>query len=158
MDLPAMTKPPYNPAKLRQNTYRSFGDLLACGVDPAKSNLLVQSLVPEHTELSWIPGCVSSYGDLTRQTQFKNHYAQLREGRFVSAGLFNYPVLQAADILMHRFDFVPVGTDQVQHLEMDKGLNRSSERSARSLRQLSSTIFKRYRLSRRKKMGRRWGL
>ncbi len=101
VDLHAMTMP-YDPKVLQENTLRMFIDLLALGIDPARSVLFVQSLVPQHTELTWIFNCVTSYGELSRMTQFKDKSDQLDEGSkksFVSAGLFTYPVLQAADIL-----------------------------------------------------------
>jgi tryptophanyl-tRNA synthetase len=97
--------------------------LLACGVKP--ENLFVQSLIPEHVELSWILGCTASYGELTRMTQFKDKVDQLNEkdkDAFVSLGLFAYPVLQAADILIYHADYVPVGKDQVQHLELSRNI------------------------------------
>lgn len=126
VDLHAMTMP-YDPNMLRQNTEQMVIDLLACGIDPQKSILFVQSLVPEHTELCWILSCVCAYGDLTRQTQFKDKSEQVVDSsgdRFVSAGLFTYPVLQAADILIYRADFVPVGKDQEQHLELSREIAR----------------------------------
>jgi len=96
-------------------------DLMACGIDPERSILFLQSAVPEHTELAWILDCVTSYGDLQRMTQFKDK----SEGRdFVSVGLFNYPVLQAADILLYKAGGVPVGEDQVQHLELARRIAR----------------------------------
>lgn len=96
-------------------------DLVACGIDPKRSILFVQSAVPEHTELAWILGCVTSYGDLSRMTQFKDKSVGKK---FVSAGLFNYPILQAADILLYRAEGVPVGEDQVQHLELSRRIAR----------------------------------
>jgi tryptophanyl-tRNA synthetase len=124
-DLHAMTMP-YDPHKLRENTTQMFIDLLACGIDPAKSVLFVQSLVPQHTELTWIFSCVTSYGELSRMTQFKDKTDQLEEKAgnkgFVSAGLFTYPVLQAADILIYKANFVPVGKDQEQHLELSRNV------------------------------------
>ncbi len=96
-------------------------DLLACGIDPERSILFVQSDVPEHTELAWIFGCVTSYGDLSRMTQFKEK-SEHRE--FVPVGLFTYPVLQAADILLYHADGVPVGEDQVQHIELCRRIAR----------------------------------
>jgi tryptophanyl-tRNA synthetase len=115
------TTMPYEPAKLRENTWKMVFYLLACGIKP--ENLFIQSLIPEHTELAWTLGCVTSYGDLTRMTQFKDKTDQLKEkdkDSFVSLGLFSYPVLQAADILIYRADFVPVGKDQEQHLELSR--------------------------------------
>lgn len=122
VDYHSMTAP-YQAEKLRENTWKMVFQLLACGVKP--ENLFIQSLIPEHTELSWILGCVTSYGEMTRMTQFKDKSDQI-EGKdksaFISAGLFMYPVLQAADILMYRADFVPVGKDQEQHLELSRNI------------------------------------
>jgi tryptophanyl-tRNA synthetase len=102
-----------------------LAELLACGIDPDKSVLFVQSLVPQHTELTWILNCVTSYGELTRMTQFKDKSDQVESGgksSFISSGLFTYPVLQAADILVYMADFVPVGKDQIQHLELSRNI------------------------------------
>lgn len=114
---------PYDAAQLRENTWKMVFYLLACGIRP--ENVFVQSLIPEHLELSWILGCVSSYGELTRMTQFKDKTDQLREAdkdAFISVGLFAYPVLQAADILIYHADYVPVGKDQEQHLELSRNI------------------------------------
>ena len=100
---------------------RMAGDLIACGIDPAKSILFVQSHVPEHTELTWIFSCIASYGDLQRMTQFKDKSAH---SDYISVGLFTYPVLQAADILLYRAAKVPVGEDQLQHLELARRIGR----------------------------------
>jgi tryptophanyl-tRNA synthetase len=125
VDLHAMTMP-YDPAKLQDNTTQMFIDLMACGIDPAKSVLFVQSLVPQHTELTWIFNCITSYGELSRMTQFKDKTDQLEESGgkkgFISAGLFTYPVLQVADILIYKANFVPVGKDQEQHLELSRNI------------------------------------
>jgi len=110
-----------DPEALRKASRSMALDLIACGIDPEKSILFVQSAVPEHTELAWILGTVTSYGDLTRMTQFKDKSAGRK---FVSAGLFNYPVLQAADILLYKASGVPVGEDQVQHLELSRRIAR----------------------------------
>jgi tryptophanyl-tRNA synthetase len=110
-----------DPKTLSQASRAMALDLMACGIDPERSILFRQSSVPEHTELAWILDCVTAYGDLLRMTQFKEKSA----GRdFVSAGLFNYPVLQAADILLYRASGVPVGEDQVQHLELARRIAR----------------------------------
>jgi len=126
VDLHAITMP-YDPAKLRANTERMVFDLLACGIDPDRAILFIQSLVPEHTELCWILSCLCSFGELRRMTQFKDK-SDLLEGQhatqFVSAALFTYPVLQAADILAYRANYVPVGKDQEQHLELSRDLAR----------------------------------
>ncbi len=111
----------FDPKQLPKRVIDMAGDLIACGIDPKKSILFVQSHIPEHTELSWIFNCFTSYGDLTRMTQFK---AKSAEKEFVSAGLFNYPVLQAADILLYKADRVPVGEDQLQHLELCRRIAR----------------------------------
>lgn len=129
-DLHAMTEP-YQPEELRRNTEQMAIDLMACGIVPP-STLYIQSLVPEQAELCWILSCVCSYGDLTRQTQFREKSEQQAgsapEARFVSAGLFTYPVLQAADILAYRATRVPVGKDQLQHLELARTIARRFNR------------------------------
>lgn len=122
VDYHAMTMP-YNPKKLRENTWELIFNLIATGIEP--NNLFVQSLVPEHTELCWIFNCFTSYGQLTRMTQFKDKSAQnqdLGDDGFISAGLLDYPVLQGADILIYRADYVPVGKDQEQHLELTRNM------------------------------------
>lgn len=111
----------YDAKELPKRTLAMAMDLLACGIDPNRSILFVQSHVPEHTELAWILNCFTSYGDLTRMTQFKDKSAK---EEFVSAGLFDYPVLQAADILLYRASKVPVGEDQRQHLELARRIAR----------------------------------
>jgi len=120
VDYHAMTMP-YDPAKLRTAVWDLITNLVAVGVEP--KYLFIQSLVPEHTELCWIFNCFCSYGQLTRMTQFKD---KSREGKgedgFISAGLLDYPVLQAADILIYRADYVPVGKDQEQHLELSRNI------------------------------------
>ena len=111
----------FEPDDLRRRTREMAISLLAAGIDPAKSTLFVQSMVPEHTELAWIFNTVTPVGELERQTQFKEK-AQRQES--VNAGLLIYPVLQAADILLYRADLVPVGEDQVQHLELAREVAR----------------------------------
>jgi len=110
-----------DPKSLRAASRSMALDLIACGIDPERSILFVQSDVPAHTELSWIFGCVTSFGDLSRMTQFKDKSSKQD---FISAGLFTYPILQAADILIYRADGVPVGEDQVQHLELSRRIAR----------------------------------
>jgi tryptophanyl-tRNA synthetase len=121
VDYHAMTMP-YNPKKLRENTWDLIFNLLATGIDP--ENLFIQSLVPEHVELCWIFNCFASYGQVTRMTQFKDKSAQSEEKAegYISVGLFDYPVLQAADILIYKADVVPVGKDQEQHLELSRNI------------------------------------
>jgi tryptophanyl-tRNA synthetase len=123
-DLHAMTMS-YNPTELKKNTFQMIIDLLACGIDPEKSILFIQSLVPEHTELAWILSCVTSYGELTRMTQFKDKSTQIKsnsKNNFISVALFTYPILQVADILIYKANFVPVGKDQIQHLELSRNV------------------------------------
>ncbi len=117
---------PYDPTMLKKNTENLYIDLLASGLDPKKSTVFVQSMVPEHTELAWVFACVCSYGDLTRQAQFRDKSEQLegKQDAYISAGLFTYPVLQAADILLYRAGYVPVGKDQEQHLELSREIAR----------------------------------
>jgi tryptophanyl-tRNA synthetase len=112
---------PYEPALLRVRRREMAVGLLAAGIDPARASLFVQSDVPEHTELAWIFNTITPLGELERQVQFKDK-AQRQES--VNAGLLNYPVLQAADILLYRADTVPVGEDQVQHLELSRVIAR----------------------------------
>ena len=112
----------YEPERLGERTLALARDLLACGLDPARSALFAQSQVPEHTELAWIFQATSTaYGELQRMTQFKSKSDQQA---FVTAGLFTYPVLQAADILLYDAERVPVGEDQVQHLELTREVAR----------------------------------
>jgi tryptophanyl-tRNA synthetase len=121
VDYHAITMP-YSPKKLRENTWDLIINLLATGIKA--ENLFIQSLIPEHVELCWIFNCFASYGQVTRMTQFKDKSAQSEaqaEG-FISVGLFDYPVLQAADILIYRADYVPVGKDQEQHLELSRNI------------------------------------
>lgn len=120
VDYHAMTIP-YRPEDLRQRVALAAVDLLACGVDPDKCRLFVQSSVPEHTELAWIMSCVAPMGELNRMTQFKEKSERVES---VNVGLFTYPVLQTADILLYHADSVPVGEDQLQHLEVTREIAR----------------------------------
>lgn len=122
VDYHAMTMP-YEVQKLRTYTWDLITNLVAVGVKP--ENLFIQSLVPEHTELGWIFNCFCSYGQLTRMTQFKDKSQQVKESgkeEFISVGLLDYPVLQTADILIYKADYVPVGKDQEQHLELARDI------------------------------------
>ncbi|MFT6563527.1 MAG: tryptophanyl-tRNA synthetase [Actinomycetes bacterium] len=110
-----------DPAQLRQRTLVSVAQLLALGVDPERSVLFVQSQVPEHAQLAWVLSCMTGYGEASRMTQFKDKSA--RHGTSsATVGLFTYPILMAADILIYRATGVPVGEDQRQHLELTRGL------------------------------------
>ena len=110
---------PESPETLRRKSLELAALLLAAGIDPERSTLFVQSHVPEHTELAWILACVTGFGELRRMTQFKDKSQRGGEGS-ATAGLFTYPVLQAADILLYRTERVPVGEDQRQHLELTR--------------------------------------
>ena len=105
-----------NPAELRRRTYETLALYMACGLDPEKNTLYVQSMVHEHAELAWILNCFTMFGELSRMTQFKDKSAKHADN--VNAGLFTYPVLMAADILLYQTDVVPVGIDQKQHVEL----------------------------------------
>lgn len=118
VDLHALTEP-HDPATLRATTSETAGVLLAAGLDPDVCTLFVQSHVPEHAELAWLLNCVATFGELRRMTQFKDKSGGQDS---VSAGLFDYPVLMAADILLYDADRVPVGDDQRQHLELTRDL------------------------------------
>ena len=112
---------PYDPADLHARTSEMALGLLASGLDPKTCTLFVQSMVPEHTELAWIFNTLTPLGELERQTQFKEKASREES---VPAGILNYPVLQAADILLYRADMVPVGEDQLQHLELSREIAR----------------------------------
>ena len=109
-----------NPAELRRNTRSLAALLLALGIDPKEHVLFVQSHVPAHCELSWILACNTQFGELSRMTQFKDKSAKHPDN--VNGGLFTYPVLMAADILVYNADLVPVGQDQTQHLELARNI------------------------------------
>ena len=111
----------YEPEDLRRRTSDMVISLLAAGLDPEKCTLFIQSMVPEHTELQWIFNTVTPLGELERQTQYKDKASRQES---VLAGLLNYPVLQAADILLYRAEAVPVGEDQLQHLELSREIAR----------------------------------
>lgn len=121
VDLHALTSAGYHPAELRQRTRDMALALLAAGIDPDRATLFVQSHVPEHSELMWLLNAVTPLGELERMTQFKDKSAHLES---IPAGLLNYPILMAADVLLYRADLVPVGDDQVQHLELAREVCR----------------------------------
>ncbi|MBV8347555.1 MAG: tryptophan--tRNA ligase [Mycolicibacterium sp.] len=116
VDLHAITVP-QDPATLRRRTLMTAAQYIALGVDPARSTIFVQSHVPAHTELAWVLGCFTGFGQASRMTQFKDK-AQRQGTESTTVGLFTYPVLQAADVLLYDTDLVPVGEDQRQHLEL----------------------------------------
>ena len=118
-DLHALSQP-HDPAQLTANTREMVAALLACGIDPAKSVLFNQAQVPAHVELQWLLNGTARFGWLSRMTQFKDKAGKNRDG--VSAALFTYPVLQAADVLLYQTTHVPVGDDQKQHLELARDI------------------------------------
>ena len=105
-----------DPAALRHHALELFAQLIACGIDPQRSILFVQSQVPAHAELAWVLNCFTMFGELSRMTQFKEKSASHADN--INAGLFTYPSLMAADILLYQTDIVPVGEDQKQHVEL----------------------------------------
>ena len=108
------------PADLRRRTLEQLAQYIACGLDPEKNIMFIQSHVPQHAELSWVLGCYTQFGELSRMTQFKQKSQQHADN--ITAGLFTYPVLMAADILLYQADLVPVGEDQKQHLEITRDI------------------------------------
>ena len=119
-DLHSITMP-HDPKLLRERTLVSVAQLLAAGVDPERATIFVQSQVPAHTQAAWVLECLTGFGEARRMTQFKDKSAKGGEGA-ASVGLFTYPILQAADILLYRPQYVPVGEDQRQHLELTRDL------------------------------------
>ena len=109
-----------HPTKLREGTRQAVALYIACGLDPQKCRLFVQSHIPEHTELTWLLTCITPMGWLERMTQFKEKAGPQRER--VGAGVFAYPTLMAADILLYQTDEVPVGDDQRQHVELTRNI------------------------------------
>ncbi len=120
-DQHAITVPGYNPKELRKRTLAGVAQLLALGIDPERSTLYVQSHVPEHTQLAWVLMCITGDGEARRMTQFKDKSAK-QGGDNTTSGLYAYPMLMAADILLYRPHLVPVGEDQRQHLELTRNL------------------------------------
>ncbi len=109
-----------DPAAFRKNTLSAYAMMLALGIDPEKSIFFIQSQVPEHAQLAWVLNCYTQFGELSRMTQFKDKSAKHADN--VNAGLFTYPCLMAADILLYNADYVPVGADQKQHLELARNV------------------------------------
>jgi tryptophanyl-tRNA synthetase len=122
VDYHALTQD-YEPKEMARRVTEMVVDLLALGIDPDRSLLFLQSMVPEHTELGWVLTNVTGFGDLERMTQFKDKAESQPEN--INVGLFQYPVLQAADILLYKAELVPVGQDQVQHIELARRIARS---------------------------------
>ncbi|KAI9298949.1 tryptophanyl-tRNA synthetase [Neoconidiobolus thromboides FSU 785] len=122
VDLHALTIPNYNNYQaLEENILELTATLLACGIDPKKVTLFLQSKIPQHTQLLWVLSCLTPFGNLSRMTQFKvKSQAEEEKKKMIGLGLFSYPVLQAADILVYKATHVPVGEDQRQHLELSR--------------------------------------
>jgi tryptophanyl-tRNA synthetase len=121
VDLHAITQQPHDPAQLRRRTQLAAAQLLAAGLEPDRCTLFVQSHVPAHTELAWVLNCLTGFGEASRMTQFKDRAARFGVER-IGVGVFTYPILQAADILLYQAAQVPVGEDQRQHLELTRDL------------------------------------
>ena len=111
-----------DPAALRRRTLNQLAQYIACGLDPEKNTLFIQSHVPQHSELGWILQCYTMFGELSRMTQFKDKSAKNADN--INGGLFTYPALMAADILLYQADLVPVGEDQRQHVELTRDIAR----------------------------------
>lgn len=111
-----------DPATLRRRSVDQLAQYIACGLDPEKNIMFIQSHVPQHAELSWVLGCYTQFGELSRMTQFKAKSQQHADN--ITAGLFTYPVLMAADILLYQTDLVPVGDDQKQHVELCRDIGQ----------------------------------
>ena len=109
-----------NPADLRRRSMQQLAAYIACGLDPEKNTLFLQSMVPQHAQLSWVLSCYTQFGELSRMTQFKDKSAKHKDN--INAGLFTYPVLMAADILLYQPHYVPVGADQKQHVELTRDI------------------------------------
>ena len=107
------------PSDLRSRCLSFAAQYIACGINPDKSNIIIQSHVPQHTELMWVLSCLTYQGELSRMTQYKSKSKNLRN---INAGLFTYPILMASDILLYQADLVPVGSDQKQHLELSRDI------------------------------------
>ena len=107
-------------AKLRKNIYDAYASILACGIDTEKSPFFIQSHVPAHSQLAWILNCYTQFGEASRMTQFKEKSQKHSDN--ITVGLFDYPILMAADILIYNADFVPIGADQKQHLEIARNI------------------------------------
>ncbi len=109
-----------NPKDVLERTYEQYACFLACGIDPEKSCIYVQSMVPEHSEMNWLLNCVTMMGEASRMTQYKDHVAKGEKS--ISTALFTYPVLMAGDIMLFNTSLVPVGQDQVQHVELSRDI------------------------------------
>lgn len=141
VDLHAITVP-QDPKLLRENTRRTAAQYIAAGIDPSKSTLFVQSHVPAHTQLAWVFNTITGFGEASRMTQFKDK-SQKNGADQASVGLFTYPILQAADILIYNADVVPVGEDQRQHVELTRDIaNRFNSRFGNTLTVPEVSILK----------------
>src|ERR1700710_692377 len=135
-DLHAITVE-HDPKTLAARTRNATAQLLALGLDPDRCTLFVQSHVPEHAQLEWVLGCITGYGEAARMTQFKDKSARDELGA-ATVGLFTYPILQSADILLYQADEVPVGVDQKQHVELTRDL---AQRFNRRFASPSAPVF-----------------
>lgn len=127
-----------NPADLRRRTMEQLAQYIACGLDPEKNVLFIQSHVHQHAELGWVLNCYSMFGELSRMTQFKDKSAKNADN--INGGLFTYPALMAADILLYQADLVPVGEDQKQHVELTRNIASGSTASTATCSSCRSRI------------------
>ena len=137
-DLHAITTP-YDPKELKKNTIEVASVYLAAGINPEKSIIFIQSEVKEHTELAWLLGTITPMGELSRMTQFKDKSKQHKD--YINAGLMNYPILQAADILLYKAQGVPIGKDQEQHLELSRTIAKKFNQKFGDIFPEPETIF-----------------
>lgn len=141
-DMHAITGEQQDPKALRERTLRYAAQLIAAGIDPARSAIFLQSQIPAHAQLAWVFNCLTGFGEARRMTQFKDKTAKGGEGA-ASVGLFAYPMLMAADILLYRPEYVPVGGDQRQHLELTRDLaQRFNTRYRKTFRLPEAYILK----------------
>ena len=131
-----------DPQELQNKTYELAAILLACGIDTKKSHLFIQSQIDEHAALAWILDCNIPMGDMSRMTQFKDKSS--KNPKNINVGLFNYPALMAADILLYQADFVPVGEDQKQHLELTRDVAEHLIAILESALRFQSRLFQRW--------------
>lgn len=130
------------PADLRRRTLEQLAQYIACGLDPDKNTIFIQSHVPAHAQLGWVLDCYTMFGELSRMTQFKDKSAKNADN--INAGLFTYPSLMAADILLYQSDLVPVGEDQKQHVELTRTSPSDSTASTAMCLSCRSPLFPRW--------------
>jgi len=139
VDLHAITTP-YNPQEMQKSILETAATYLAAGINPEESIIFVQSKVKEHTELAWLLETITPLGELKRMTQFKEK--SKKHPQYVNSGILNYPVLMAADILLYKTEAVPVGKDQIQHIELTQTIARKFKKIWPNIQRAKDTAFK----------------